>query len=68
MHDLMTLISGCGGPVFSDVPTNPAQITPKSLNRVSSHILDPKNKARLQTPQNRGFSFWHPELGIDWQD
>ena len=44
MHGLMMLIMGCGGGFLSDVPNNPAQITPKSLIRVSVHSFGAKKQ------------------------
>ena len=44
MHDLMMLIMGSGGGVFPHAPTNPAQISPKSLIRVSVHSFGKKKK------------------------
>ena len=43
MHDAMMLIMGCRGE-FSDVATNPAHITSKSLNRVSAFSFGAKEQ------------------------
>ena len=68
MHDLMMLIMCCGRGFFLMSPPTQLRL-PQNLSLGCLFIVfQPQNKAGLQTPQNSGFSLWHPKVGFDWQD
>ena len=66
MHAEMMLIMGCGGGFFLMSPPTQLRFPQNLWLGCPFIVLEPKNKAGLQTPQNSGVSFWHPKVGFDW--